>query len=62
MNAFQEIYEDGVVFRTEVTTTDASLEVKANVKTVGKSLRVHEDTLQKNLEGFSTITGRFTPD
>ena len=46
MNASQEIYEDGVVFRTEVTTTDASLEVKANVKTVGKSLRVHEDTLQ----------------
>ena len=46
MDASQEDYEDGVVFRTEVTTTDASIEVKANVKIVGKSLRVHEDTLQ----------------
>ena len=46
MDASQEDYEDGVVFRTEVTTTDASLEVKAKCQIVGKSIRVHEDTTQ----------------
>ena len=45
-DASQDVYEDGVVFRTEVTTTDASLEVKAKCQIVGISIRVHEDTTQ----------------